>query len=109
MASPLMSSRAARLLEDVCQLSVVDTVWLLGARLPGVSAERMRHLSDFIADAPAMLAHAASHTNWLMSDGATLADNTHPCATARTHRHGASQAADLHRPGRPIQAVQVHG
>eukprot|EP00965_Chrysotila_dentata_P118214 3907148-Pleurochrysis_carterae.AAC.1 len=30
----------------VSRLSVADTAWLWGARLPGLSAQRLRHLPD---------------------------------------------------------------
>eukprot|EP00965_Chrysotila_dentata_P229217 6197056-Pleurochrysis_carterae.AAC.1 len=54
------------------KLSVADKAKLWDARLPGVSAERMRHLPDVTAGAPATLAHAQPHH---LADDATLATN----------------------------------
>eukprot|EP00965_Chrysotila_dentata_P031708 1057748-Pleurochrysis_carterae.AAC.3 len=51
---------------------MADTAWLWGARLPGLSAERMRHLPDVTTNAPATLAHAQPHQ---LVDDITLAAN----------------------------------
>eukprot|EP00965_Chrysotila_dentata_P201893 6180811-Pleurochrysis_carterae.AAC.2 len=85
------------------KLSVADTVWLCGARLPGLSAERMRHLSEVTADVPAALAHASPHH---LADDTTLAANApriHAPPRERTaiERRGQLTCTDLIGPFTP--------
>ena len=80
-----------------------DAIQLWSARLPGVSAERMRALPEATADAPAVLAHAHPA---LVADDATLSANAPrirapPADRVHTERRGQVTATDLLGPFPP--------
>eukprot|EP00965_Chrysotila_dentata_P167196 5520672-Pleurochrysis_carterae.AAC.1 len=85
------------------KLSVAETAWLWGAHLPGVFAERMGHLPDVTADAPALPAHAQPHH---LADDATLAANgprihAPPRERTGTERRGQLTCTNLIGPFKP--------
>eukprot|EP00965_Chrysotila_dentata_P064460 2136726-Pleurochrysis_carterae.AAC.1 len=105
MASTLMSSHAARLLEDRLPSSPWRTQHDCGVHscpvcLPSASTICLMSLQMHLPSS-----HMLSHSiTWPMTPCTSDQCVKHPYATARTHRHGASRAADLHGPDRPIQA-----